>query len=307
MKKFIYHIFSLFAALIALNFLIYLLLSYRVDSRFNNYYSILGKIKNVQYDILITGDSHANDCWNGIDNEEVLDLSFPGDNYLDIKRKLIYLENQGVRYNQHIIEVDRHMLTDYRNSTNNNDLSIYFTDNKYFVEIQRFFPLFFNSNLTVELKASFASKHKPSDELSSEGGISQESMSKRASDQFWNSEFNSNMCSNFEELITRSQQNGAEVIFLTYPLFVEYKTIIDTSQSFIAATDYIHKLEDGMKIRHISSENLFCDRKWFFNQDHLNKQGATIAQEYYIKLFYDTTISETETCIDADSVNRDNE
>ena len=297
MKKFIYHILSLFTVLIALNFLIYALLSYRVDSRFNNYYRILDNIKIDEYDILITGDSHANDCWKGLENEKVLDLTFLGDNYLDISRKLVYLENQEIRYSKHIIEVDRHMLNDYRNSTNNNDLSIYFTDNKLFVQNQRYFPLFFNSNLIVELKAAFSSSGTESEDINSEGGITTESMNKRASDQFWNSDLNKNMCTNLERLIENGKLEGAEVLFITYPLFSEYKKSIDTCQSFITATEYIDKLEDKNQIRHISSENLFCDKKWFFNQDHLNQEGGAIAQDYYINLFYDSTLNEIKNCI----------
>ncbi len=113
------------------------------------------------------------------------------------------------------------------------------------------------------------------------------------------------MCTNLERLIENGKLEGAEVLFITYPLFSEYKKSIDTCQSFITATEYIDKLEDKNQIRHISSENLFCDKKWFFNQDHLNQEGWAIAQDYYINLFYDSTLNEIKNCID--DITKENE
>jgi hypothetical protein len=298
MKRFVKEILSLLIFILIINGLIFLVLTTRVDSRFNNYYRILDKIKSTEYDILITGDSHANDCWNGFENKRVLDLTFPGDNYLDINRKLIYLENQGIVYGKHIVEIDRHMLNDYRNNINNNDLSIYFSKNKVFLKIQRFFPLFFNSNLKAELKASFYPTSSNSDENNLNEVITKESIKNKASEQFWQSDLNKNMCTNLELIVEHSKLKSIEVIFLSYPLYSEYKNAIDTCKSFIDASKYIHQIVENNNLRYISSENMFCNKKWFFNQDHLNQSGGAIAQEHYINLFYNSSAQEIISCID---------
>jgi hypothetical protein len=299
MKKFLYHILWLFTVLIALNFLIYALLSYRVDSRFNNYYKLFDSIEAKEYDLLLTGDSHAEACWRTIDKENILNLTFPGDNYIDINRKLIYLKNAGITFKNHLIEVDQHLLNDYRAKTNNNDLSIHLTKSTFFISIQKYLPLFFNSNLKNELIIALSFTSETGSEDSQDAGLTKKSIRNRAKTQFFEVNFNHSMFEELKVVTEKTIAQGGQSFFLSYPLYSEYRLAIDTTEAYKTSSKFLMNYIEEFEIIYFDTQNLFCDQQWFFNQDHINQEAAKKAQNFYISILENPKSNMDFNCIDA--------
>lgn len=260
MKKFGLKVFQVLAIVMALNFAIYFVLNNYTSSRFNEYYKMVSYIQSSEYEVLVTGDSHANAFWRLNNSDEVLNFTFPGDNYLDILRKLKYLENKGVKIKNHLVEVDEHMFNDYRAKTNNNDLSLYFENGEMFVKAQLYFPLFFNSEVSGKILSVFKK-----DEVSENGGgeITLNSMNKRVDSQYKSKKVSIEMKENFDAILKISQEIGSEVVFIKYPIFSDYLAICDTVKSYRLAKDFLKNRLEGTNYRTRDFTNFF-KRKCIF-------------------------------------------
>ena len=280
MAKFLKVVLSVFGILLIFNFVLRKLIEYKGVSRFMRYNEPALSVDKQHYTYLITGDSHANDCWRyGDKREDLLDFSFPGDNYIDIKRKLIYLESKGVTFDYHLMEIDQQVFSTYRENTNNNDLSMYYEKAPQVLHLRGYFPLFFNPRVWYDITGLF--NNNIEEELSNEETVvDTSSMQARAETQFLDEEFSNKMAEDFDKVLALNIELGAKPVFLKYPFYPSYSELIADSEVKVQADSLLEaKLNIINEVIVLNFEGVICDPNSFYNQDHINARGSSLVSE----------------------------
>lgn len=280
MAKFLKVVLSVFAILLVLNFVLWKLIEDKGVSRFMRYNELALSVDKEHYTYLVTGDSHANDCWRyGDKREDVLDFSFPGDNYVDIKRKLIYLESKGVTFDYHLMEIDQQVFSTYRENTNNNDLSMYYEKAPQVLHLRGYFPLFFNPRVRDDMTDLFKSNIEE-DLSNGKNVVDTSSMQARAETQFLDEEFSHRMAEDFDKVLALNMELGANPVFLKYPFYPSYSALIKDSEVKVQADILLDaKLDSINEVIVLNFEGIICDPNSFYNQDHVNATGATLVSK----------------------------
>lgn len=280
MEKFLKEVLSVFGILLIFNFVLWKLIEDKGTSRFIRYNELALSVDKEHYTYFISGDSHANDCWRYSDKrEDVLDFSFPGDNYIDIKRKLKYLESKGVTFEYHLMEIDQQVFSTYREKTNNNDLSMYYEKAPQVLHLRGYFPLFFNPRVWDDMTDLF--KRNIEEELSNgETVVDTSSMQARAETQFLDEEFSHRMAENFDKVLALNMEFGANPVFLKYPFYPSYSELIAVSEVKLQADSLVDaKLNSINEVIVLNFEGIICDTNSFYNQDHVNTKGASLVSK----------------------------
>lgn len=297
MRKFIRLVLSLVLTLVILNLVLYALVGDSENSRFYSYYNNLYELDKKHYSILITGDSHANDCWRHFNDSAVLDMTFPGDNQTDIEKKLKFLELNGYTYDIHLYEMDPQVLSSYRATTNNNDLSQYYNGSMTGIKVRSMLPLVFNPRIWSDVVSVFKPQLSEMDAISNESStIDTTGMIDRSEIQFLNEKFSTSMYEVMKRNIETSVSHNAKIVMLNYPFYPEYIDLIDESQTYIVARDSLSDLihEEGLQV--LNFERLVCAPEYFFNQDHVNARGAEVVRMMVKKCLSDLGECEVEEC-----------
>ena len=274
MYRFLKLVFICVVVLFLGNVVVYLLIGKSDTSRFNNYYNTVLKAENRHYKVVITGDSHANDCWRNFKSDSVLDLSFPGDNYLDVKKKLEFLKINNISYDNHLFEVDPQMFSSYREFTNNNDLSSSLSNARFSVALRKYLPLFFNPRLIEDCKNSIQG-NKITDDLIIKP-IDTSKIETRAQNQFISRKYSQKMMEEFLVSYNLVKESGAANTLINYPFYEQYLNKIDSTDCYSTIYKTRENFILSSKANFFNLEKALCDPNNFFNQDHVNQNGAQI-------------------------------
>lgn len=274
MKSFLLLLLKIAGILLILNFIILFLVRTFGTSRFEDYYRSVERISAYNYDLLITGDSHANACWRPNDISGVADLSFPGDNYEDIVNKLQYLNNEQIKYDVHLMEVDPQVFSTYRESTNNNDLSSGLRYGKAGIWIQVNFPLFFNPRIETEIMTIFKGNKDLIPMEESPWRIDSSSLASRANTQFIGHEYSRRMVDRFNESTELTLRGGARPVLIHYPLYPSYMELVSSSIVYKQAIAMVDSTRSEKGFQFLDYSHALCDSRFFKNQDHVNQSGA---------------------------------
>lgn len=299
MTKFLRVIFSVFGLILIFNFVLWKLIEDKKVSRFMRYNELALSVDKEHYAYLITGDSHANDCWRNVEKrDDVLDFSFPGDNYIDVKRKLIYLESKGITFDYHLMEIDQQVFSTYRENTNNNDLSMYYEKTPQLLHLRGFFPLFFNPRVWEDITGLF--KGSVDEELSNgETVVDTSSMQERAETQFLDEEFSNRMTKEFDKVLGLNIELDANAVFIKYPFYPSYSALISGSEVKARADSLLDaKIYSIKEVIVLNFEGIICDPSSLYNQDHVNARGASFVSKAVYKC------TGENTCLLSDCLDR---
>ena len=295
MRKFLLLVGKLLLVLMIINVGLYLWIGNAENSRFYNYYSSLKKLNQTHYRYLITGDSHANDCWYTENDSSVLDFTFPGDNQIDIQRKISFLKKNDITYDIHLYEMDGQVLSTYRESTNNNDLSLLMDNHEIWIKIRIMMPLFFNPRMWTDMiNQVFPTEEATSIPLTT---IDTSGMELRAKTQFLNERFSSKMFNAMKENIETTLEQKSDIVLLHYPFYESYLNIIENHETFAQSIDSSTQLAKKLNLNILDYRRLICKPVNFVNQDHLSFEGAKICRQY-LKNCMKIKNCQPETCID---------
>lgn len=279
MIKFLFLIAKLIGVLLLLNVCLYIWVGDANKSRFYNYYKIIDEIDRTHYKYVVTGDSHADACWGHKDNPEVLDFSFPGDNQIDIQRKISFLKKNNISYDTHLYEIDAQVLTSYRETTNNNDLSIQFDNKIKWIRTRTMMPLFFNPRIWSDIMNQF----KPNIEATEDHiiGIDTSGMVERAEVQFLKTKFSEKMYHTMKNNLIVTINQGHQVKMVHYPFYNNYIKLIQDSGAYIQSKQATNRLIEEINSELFDFSSLFCKADNFYNQDHLNSHGSKLFLRHF--------------------------
>jgi len=281
MRKFIIDVFKFLVILLIFNGLCYFFAT-------RYYYKGYGQIPNKRYSKFIMADSHGLPIGKFSEQFNVYNFSAGSDSYFDIKRKIRYLLKKDYDVKVVYITVDDHMLSPYRESTNNLDRSVFLTSIidydtyiSYLKEkvIKYYFPIFqpkigsvFRSYLKSKIR-----KNVNENKISADNNYwwkLPENQKKILADNRIQSHFCSKNKSEILEkelleIINLCQDNDIELIGVKFPLTRTYLKSLGTSN--YGADELFYS--NGLKV--IDQKSVFVDNdEYFFNQDHLNTQGG---------------------------------
>lgn len=241
------------------------------------------------YSRYILSDSHGAALGNSGEDYGIYNFSAGSDSYEDILRKVKYLIEESDSLTAVYLTADSHMLSKYREKTNNLDRSIIFTShsdyNNFYEYVKNryisYYLAIFHPKVKEILTAFIKSKAK--NVLFSVKNISEnkewfeyseeEKMNlavKRSETQFTDIEQSAVLKNKLENIILLCKENNIEVIGIKYPVTKVYGELIDGYSSEI--DDVFKKYE----IKIYDYKKIFYGKDYLFkDQDHLNKAGAS--------------------------------
>lgn len=290
MKRFLYDIFIILAVILVFNTILFLFAE-------NYYYSSYEKYPDKKFNSFILSDSHGERMGKYPAKHSVFNFSAGGDSYCDMKRKLVFLLENGYNVDKIYITVDDHTLSPYKEKTNNLDRSVIYTSAnaytnyyKYLKEkyIKYYLPIFqpkvfslFKSYSKAKLK-NICHTHKRLStkktwrELSEQERINR--VKHRMKKQFSTNVKSTSLQNTLLEIISLCQKNEIELIGIKFPLSNSYIELLD-SMSYGADQLFISK---DLKV--IDLKEVFVDNpEYFANQDHINSKGSKIFTEILFK------------------------
>lgn len=254
------------------------------------------EISNIKQSNFIFSDSHGWALTNNFPKGKKMlsdmnfqNLSYGSDSYFDIYFKLEYLIKNNVKIDTIFVSVDDHMLSPYRNGTNNRNRSIVYSDYEsynhffplskpeYFLRkyLIRFLPLTQTSNsklLREYFKRNFDIQKEKIPEDDQWGQLSNEERvlySKRRKEILFPEKMTSLKLKNcLLQIIELSSANNINVIGLKFPIAQSFQSVIDGNNF---GADRVLKSK-GLNI--INLESAIVNEKLFKNQDHLNNEGV---------------------------------
>lgn len=251
-------------------------------------------MENIHSENIIFSDSHGWSLTNNIpENEKILkknnivNLSYGSDSYLDIYFKLKYLIEKGVKIDTIYLSADLHMFGNTRVKSNNRDRSIAYSDYEtyskfyemmyieYFIRknIRKYLSTFDvnNSRLIQEYISSFFNQKEEFDivEWQNLSIVERENRSQSKFEIFYKKGFSKELEEALDEILQISKSNNITVVGVLFPLSVEMNSL--SLPKNIKRPEMI-LLNNGYKILEFDFQNPI----YFENQDHVNQKGAQI-------------------------------
>jgi len=290
MKNYISNLFYFLTCFILLNYLLYELVS--KPALYENYFANEKSIDN--YNLVLVGDSHGSYLENATNEFGIFNLSYSGDNYLDMYLKIKYFSKFLSNKDTILLSVDNHHLSSYRDgpanirknviySDNISELeSSYFTKKEYFIKKQlKFLPLLNPEISRLLLKYIYFSlglEKNDYDTTNSFKEIDNITRNKkcyvRFKAQFENKNKSYQQVKYLNKIINLCKKNDLTLIGVKFPITKEYWKLINNNDFGIM------ELLIENKIKIIDLHNLFFYKnKYFKDQDHLNRLGG----EFFLK------------------------
>lgn len=245
----------------------------------------------LNFDTYLLADSRGEPIEDFLKGIGVYNFSQGSDSYPDMLRKLKYLA-KNTRVKRIIITVDDHTLSRFREGLNNLDRSIIYAfpedfDSKfeyYKIRYIKRYIVFFNSKSRDILKTRIKIEipnGKNNDHTEEWGSLNQEKRLELAKERieyhFAFKEKSKQMSRALDEIMSFCHTNDIELIGIKFPLSNDYYNLIKErgykADSLIKDSGYI--VMDFTTL-YVNNDD------YFFNQDHLNKEGG--------KAFADTLI-----------------
>jgi hypothetical protein len=289
MKKFCFNIF-LFFTLVAISNAIIFIFSQK------KYYGEYEKHPNKKYTAFIFSDSHGLPLANYSEEFNVFNFSSESESYFDIKRKLVYLFENGYKVDKIYITVDDHTLSPYREKSNNLDRgTIYSSADEYdfrleYIKIKYinyYLPIInpkvsriFKSYLISGLKKMILPNEKNPIKKSWINLSHQERINfskERLKYQFPSNNKSDLLEKALIEIIDLCRTHKVEIVGIKFPLARPYIDMIN-NKNYGADKVFASK---GMNVYNFQS--LYINNpEYFFDQDHLNDYGAKIFVKYLL-------------------------
>lgn len=290
MKRFLVNVFFFTFILLLFNlFFIYVLELYY----FKKYEAV-----DLNYNTYLLSDSHGERLGNNLEKYGVFNFSARSDSYHDMLRKTNYLiENSNIK--KLYITCDDHVLSKYREKSNNLDRSAQFSKD---IEFDNYFSfikdkylsryiVFFNSKGSSLLKEYFKSflfsrvKDKPVDKttwhsLSKEGRFNK--AKERAITQFPDTNTSDTLTTSLQRILLLCKKNKIEVIGVKFPLSDDYYNLLTPIIKNQTQSAEIIFLKNNLKVLDFTTVFLNNDN-FFYDQDHLNSLGS----KAFCDIFYD--------------------
>jgi hypothetical protein len=280
MSKFVRLLLGLIGVLLGINFILYALIGVDGESRFYEYYEVTERLNKTHYRYLVTGDSHANAVWRRDSNPDILDMTFPGDNQVDVRKKIHFLRINGITYDTHLYQADEHILTDYREKTNNNDLSSNFDTKMVWIKIRKLLPLVTDPRIGESLLNKFSGAEKDSSDMPH--SIDESKMKQRCKVQY-DTKLSNKMVNFFSENVKLEKESDASIVFVQYPLYDTYFELVNQAFVFKVSRDSIFSIQEVAQVENLDFSRAFCKPRFFSDQDHLNAEGANLMRFFCLK------------------------
>ncbi len=280
MAKFIRLILGIIGVLLSINFMVYALIGIHSESRFYDYYKVVDKLDKTHFKYLVTGDSHANAVWRRGDNPEVLDMTFPGDNQVDINKKIAFLKINGISYDAHLYQADEHILTSYRERVNNNDLSSNFDSRIFWIKTRKLLPLFTDPRVGESILNKFRGNKGEDEENKPENSVVDTSNMEQRCKVQYNTSFSNKMMNYIRRNLTVEAESNTPVVLIHYPLYGPYFELVRKTETFETLQDSLSLVEEQAKLEQLDYIQAICSPNSFSDQDHLNTKGAKLVREY---------------------------
>ncbi len=242
----------------------------------------------LDFDTYLLSDSHGKRLGDITEEFNVYNFSSLGDSYYDMRRKLEYLIRE-TEVSKVIIGLPDYGLSNYRDSKNNLDRSIYFSnlkesDNKIEYLSERYLKryivllnpksrdiLVWNSlsNLSSLVKGDAKDNDR---EWSSLSYSEQKKLSEiRAKEQFYNTELSEPLFIELGKIISICKEHEIELIGIKFPVTEVYMKAIGFN---CTSSDSLFKMNN---LEVFDYRQLYFDKNEFFrDQDHLNPEGSKV-------------------------------
>jgi len=286
-KQFIRNVLIFLLPLIAFNIFLYIKIPQIIDT--SPYFEKMIKVEKSIKSIILSDSHGANLNDDLLFENNILNLSFPSDSYIDMLNKLKFVLKK-ITPQVVAVTVDRHTLSLYRDGLNNNDLSSYLNDIGTFKgNLIEVFPIFRARNQSV-IREYFIkiigsifiyNKEKKSSyqPLSWEDQTMKERIAvERVKVQFPQSSYSDSLKVSLLEIIKICAINNIKLIGLRYPLTAEYIKAVGELDSGAL------KIFKDLELSILDYESLFITQANLFqNEDHLNYDGGIVLSNIIIK------------------------
>jgi len=279
MKKFISNIIAFLGIAFIFNIVVFIFAN-------DNYYRDYTKIPDKKYKVFIMSDSHGASLEKFAEKYGVYNFSGNSDSYFDIERKINFLIRNNYKPERIFISADLHMLSPYREISNNMDKTIIYTSDfnfNYFNEkyIKYYFPILqvkinglFRIYLEDKLKILLNQQQKTTNKVIW-NKLSENEKLKRAEEriegQFISKKPSQKLEKTFLNIIRICKNNNIELIGIQFPLSPSYLKKIG-NRNYGADRILISNGLDVLNYRDIFKK----DNAFFGDQDHLNAKGGQV-------------------------------
>ncbi len=248
---------------------------------------------NLSFQTYLLSDSHGAHIGNVLEEGGIYNFSYFSDSYLDILRKLKYLiKNSNIK--RAIISADDHLLSLYRDKNNNTDRSLVFeswksSTNKYKISKNYFkrYVVLANPKSRDFIRTYFKSKvfnfFRKDDRESKKWVEMSEGMRKgmskeRVALQFKSAKKSIMSAEYLKEIIILCKKHKIKLLAIKFPLSRNFLVELN-SNNYGADEIFVSN-----QIRILDYKNIFFDNDdYFTDQDHLNKRGAKVFSEIFLK------------------------
>ncbi len=246
--------------------------------------------KNIsEYNLFLVSDSHGAYIEDVPNEFGISNLSYTGDNYLDMYLKIKYFSKKISRKDTILLSIDNHQLSSYREGSRNIDKSIIYSSDfseidvsdlkkKYYLkECLKFLPFCYTDfNKMTSKFIKFNMKYNeiipPDQSYSKLDSLSQQKACLlRYKSQFDNKHRSENQVLYLKKIIELCAEKGIVLIGIKFPITEAYWNMIskhDYGAEALLRNNHIDVLD---------FHDLFFDKNiYFYDQDHLNTQGGKL-------------------------------
>jgi hypothetical protein len=246
---------------------------------YDNYYKkYLDNLKDVNTNKILLSDSHGLALNNLEIQLNVKNLSFGSDNFLDMYRKLDFVNSLN-KIDTVYISLDEHLFSSYRDNFNNNHISSFIAENKSLIESINDFNVLPGSKghlfFQTKIKSGLYNIIKPSSTLNKKDqnweDFSNNSKiikaKKRVALQF--KDFSILQSNYFDSIYYYCNKFKIKLIGVKFPLSKDYLIVRNNNPNFKEYNINYHNIQ----LIDFSETFIYSD-SFFRDQDHVNEKGS---------------------------------
>jgi hypothetical protein len=267
---------------------------------------------STDFESYLFADSHGDALKKLLEPYGIYNFSYASDSYNDMYRKIKFIAGK-TSVKTVYISADEHMLSPYRETTNNKTGSLFYASwdefgNRYDYIKERYvkrYAVLFQPRIRDLTRARLYSgamkifrrivSGDVTAGVTAAAGLSWAERSaneriqmaqSRAAEQFPSRAPSDKLEQTLAQIITFCRQNNIELIGIKFPLADEFRAVT-------AGREYgVKKLFSANGITILDFETAFSGKpEYFQDQDHLNEQGAEEFVKLFVKKFYRSPVS----------------
>lgn len=252
------------------------------------------------FNSVLLADSHGLTLGDKIEEFGIFNFSEGSESYVDMKRKLNYSIRHH-RIDTVFVQVEAQLLSNFREGSNNNDRSIYYStpsdfNNFYTYAKERYLKYYFvmlnsksQSLFRYYLRSKFNSllHSKKSTDNDSWESLSKSERNSRAierGNQFFNAGLSERSATVFQEILSLCEENDIELIGIEFPISDELLLFINdpANKTIFSNVQKANSIFQTFNINVIEFEENFKNNPHLFSdEDHLNEIGAMKFVSYF--------------------------